>query len=631
MTAVTPELIQRAATGSLPDLGLLADNIRGVKPYPIEALKVAFKFLHIDLVPGVERNWNDFRQPIARAVHCTKILHCAFKHPDLKTAVANQLIENVDGLCRWICCLLLIHDNARQITGWENGIPLAAYAGIATLVHSVLSLDDRVYEVYISSTEWIDIILHLWFRIDDNTGEPLLDINSRSIVHALCAVVMKEVGVEIFLHRIIEKRLVPRLAWTILRRARLASEDPSAADAIEYLRTLSATSSFLVASSSEDLHRAFGEANYLREFCSAINTLSITVQKSHATMLPRLAICVHRLSLMATKARTHVVENRCGLLEGGIVPLLVRVIPWADKSTEPHPDYADIVTRALTLHGLTHPRVIRRFLGMYPDREVPDLEGCSLATSERWECRWRQAFLFCKAYQRFDGVGVVTMCDNQACMHRAQERVSRQCAGCSSVVYCSAACQEEDWRAFHHHECSQARRDHAVRRSLHTWYSHSVRQFHTQWVADSVENIESEVFQRGGDAPLMHHDNPSETMVHLDFSKGEIATHFINMTRSVPTDILWSSRSNTAYPQGFLKPRHASLFQRYWSGLAGPKSRLAELVLCFGQHSYLDLIVLLEPVGGVYRGVYSIARHGYDSQVDLLPRNTVKLVPPSES
>ncbi|KAF5332200.1 hypothetical protein D9611_008034 [Ephemerocybe angulata] len=576
VTAVTPEVIQRASTGSVPDLHFLADNldINGEhgEQFPIELLKVAFKFLHPELVPSVERDW--IRQPIDRAMYCMTILQCALKQPDLKAALVDQLIENVDGLCRWIRFLLLVPDNlkAPQLPDWMN-LMLEAYVNNATFIRRVLSLDDRVFDVYISSPECIDIILRLWFRVDDNTGEPLLDITSCSILDALRAVVNKKVGAEIFLNRIMEKRLVPRLAWTILRRARLASEDPSAAegpdDAIEYLRTLAATSSFLMGSSSEDLHRAFGEANFLREFCSAINTLSITVQKSHATMLARLGICIHALFFMATQARTHVIKHRGGLVEGGIVPLLVRVIPWSHKSTELPPDYADIVTSSLTLSDLTHPRVIRRFLGMYPDGKVPGLEGCSLATSERWEYHWKQAFSFCEAYQKFDGGGVVMICDNQACVHRAQERVSRQCAGCSSVVYCSAACQEEDWRVFHHHECSQARRDHAVQRSLHTWYSHSVRQFHTWYVANmcTTEAFESEESQHGEGVPSMPRDNPSGTMVQFDFSMGEMVARTIDITRSAPLELLWSSRKDTTYPQEFLKPRHASLFQRYRSGL----------------------------------------------------------------
>ncbi|KAF5332137.1 hypothetical protein D9611_008029 [Ephemerocybe angulata] len=422
-TTVTPELIERASTGSLLDIHLLIVSITGEQQRPIdpEVLKVAWKFLCPNLVPtSIDRNWSDFQHPIDRAITCLVILDHACKQAKsdshLKATLVDQLIENMDGLCRWIYFILLIPDNAGQLLGW-NGM-LAAYEGVAALINSVLSLDDGIYEVYISSPAWIDIILQLWFRKDDNTGEPLLDITTVSILHTLHAVVSKEAGLESFLNRIIEKRLVPRLAWTILRRARLASEDPDAADrptnAIEYLRILAAIFSFLMSSSSEDLHRGFGNANYLREFCAAVNTLSITVQKGHAAMLTRLGVCVQVLFLMAMKARTHIVENRGGLLEGGIVPLLARLVPWVRKSTELSPNFADGYTTAITLNGLNHPRVIRRFLRMYPDGEVPGPEGCRLATSELWEFRWKQALLFCEVYQKFDEGGVVTMCDNQA-------------------------------------------------------------------------------------------------------------------------------------------------------------------------------------------------------------------------
>ncbi|KAF6759560.1 hypothetical protein DFP72DRAFT_1043188 [Ephemerocybe angulata] len=484
-TTVTPELIERASTGSLLDIHLLIVSITGEQQRPIdpEVLKVAWKFLCPNLAPtSIDRNWSDFQHPIDRAITC-----------------------------------LVILDHACQLLGW-NGM-LAAYEGVAALINSVLSLDDGIYEVYISSPAWIDIILQLWFRKDDNTGEPLLDITTVSILHTLHAVVSKEVGLESFLNRIIEKRLR-------------------------------------------------GPASGLRKCQLPKGILRATRRCS-----PGWASAVQVLFLMAMKARTHIVENRGGLLEGGIVPLLARLVPWVRKSTELSPNFADGYTTAITLNGLNHPRVIRRFLRMYPDGEVPGLEGCRLATSELWEFRWKQALLFCEVYQKFDEGGVV-----HDCMRReeglGQRAPSRQCAGCSSVVYCSTACQEEDWKIF-----PWTRMQAGMPRSC----CHSVRQFHTQWVAETIESFESEVSQRGEYSFSATRD-PMVTQEEHGISVGvsKASSRFI-----VPTVSVW--------------------------------------------HSYLDLIVLLEPVGGVYRGVCSIARHGYDSQVDLLPRHTLKLVPPSES
>ncbi|KAF5339784.1 hypothetical protein D9611_009031 [Ephemerocybe angulata] len=463
------------------------------------------------------------------------LLHCAFLQPEsaspltLKAALVDPLIENVEGLCGWICFLLLIPDKARQLTGRKLAGILDTYGNsAAALIHQVLSLDDRVYDAYISSPRCIDIILRLWFRIDDNTGEPLLDITSHSILHALHAVFSKEDGLEIFLNRIIEKRLVPRLAWTILRRARLASEDPSATDspahAIEYLRILSGIFSRLMVSSSEDLHRGFGDVNYLREFCSAINTLSITVQKGHATMLPRLGLCVHVLFCMAAGARTHIVGNWESLFEGGIIPLLTHLMPWAPKSTELASNFADLSTMSL-LSGLSHPRVISRFLGMYPD---------------------------------------VALRSYTARLH-ARTRIGKL-----SI---------------------------AVNANKHGTI--------TLLVADAITGFECEP----GEGAVLMLGGKLDTTGQLDCSQGEMASP-IGIIRSVPLEVLWSSRAVIASPPEFLKPRHASVFQRYRSGLAGPNSKVVAVVFCFGKHSFLELTVLLEPVGGVYQGVYSIARHG---------------------
>ncbi|KAF6749121.1 hypothetical protein DFP72DRAFT_914705 [Ephemerocybe angulata] len=111
--AVTPELLQLASAGSIPDIILLAAVIRGGK-CSLEVLNVAFKFLRPGLVPTVDRSRSDFRQPIDRAINCLAILDNACQQAAsdslIKAGLIDHLIENVDGICCWINFCLLIPD-----------------------------------------------------------------------------------------------------------------------------------------------------------------------------------------------------------------------------------------------------------------------------------------------------------------------------------------------------------------------------------------------------------------------------------------------------------------------------------------------------------------------------------------
>ncbi|KAJ3530971.1 hypothetical protein NMY22_g8349 [Coprinellus aureogranulatus] len=65
----------------------------------------------------------------------------------------------------------------------------------------------------------------------------------------------------------------------------------------------------------------------------------------------------------------------------------------------------------------------------------------------------------------------IEICDYQSCLGK-KELPAKQCAGCSSVVYCSSACQIKDWEERHRNECDDARREHHTRCASGTWYSH---------------------------------------------------------------------------------------------------------------------------------------------------------------
>ncbi|KAF5332140.1 hypothetical protein D9611_008027 [Ephemerocybe angulata] len=614
--AVTPEL---ASAGSIPDIILLAARIRGGK-CSLEVLNVAFKFLRPELVPTVDRSRSDFRQPIDRAINCLAILDNACQQAAsdslIKAGLVDHLIENVDGICCWINFCLLIPE---FVPTWKNDV-LGAYNRNSAMMDVFLNMDDRVYDAYISSTGCIDLVLRVWFREDENR-ELLLDLETRSILQLLYTIVKKKRGLEILVKRIVEKRIAGRLALSVVRRARRVSEASSLATkpipAISCIQILIATACSLVECENEVICKAFGSAHATRELCASLNTLTTTVQKGHAELLHTLVPSFHHLFATTMKARIYVVDNWVDIVEGGVIPLLAHLLPSVRSDDDVVLGFSMASISTLTTGVICHPRVIKRHLAWYPSGDVPDLIQGPSAITAYWKERWMQTTPFIISYLKRDGT-VVTICDNHACSRRmskdepAQNNPSRQCASCSSVVYCSTECQEDDWKMFHSRECRQAGNNHTARRPLHTWYSHSDRQFHLTFAAYIVTSLSAQ-----GHLPDSS-GNPGNLLINLDGSKGKMIIGSIDI-RSVQSEALWSKRENTAYSQEYLKARYASLINQFNQPQGGKDTRLVSFAVRFGAHEIIDMMVLLERVGEAYQAVYSVMRHGYDSEYDSLP------------
>ncbi|TEB15348.1 hypothetical protein FA13DRAFT_839244 [Coprinellus micaceus] len=76
---------------------------------------------------------------------------------------------------------------------------------------------------------------------------------------------------------------------------------------------------------------------------------------------------------------------------------------------------------------------------------------------------------FLKAFERAEAARSLLanrppmhVCDNRLCGGVIGNPSARfkVCSGCSSTIYCSTSCQEQDWYDQHQRECKHARADH---------------------------------------------------------------------------------------------------------------------------------------------------------------------------
>ncbi|KAJ3505656.1 hypothetical protein NMY22_g17505 [Coprinellus aureogranulatus] len=89
----------------------------------------------------------------------------------------------------------------------------------------------------------------------------------------------------------------------------------------------------------------------------------------------------------------------------------------------------------------------------------------------------------------------VRLCDNLKHYDRMTEpcesksQAENACSRCHSVVYCSAECQLEDWRAFHRLECAHMSKDYEDRKSRNQIYSYHDRTFQASFMRYQYETL----------------------------------------------------------------------------------------------------------------------------------------------
>ncbi|TEB24321.1 hypothetical protein FA13DRAFT_1325471 [Coprinellus micaceus] len=84
----------------------------------------------------------------------------------------------------------------------------------------------------------------------------------------------------------------------------------------------------------------------------------------------------------------------------------------------------------------------------------------------------------------------------------AKPQEEHACSRCRSVVYCSAECQREDWRAFHRTECAEMAKEYNDRKSRDQVYTYHDRAFQTSFLRYHYESLG--VNRDRGGTPYIH-------------------------------------------------------------------------------------------------------------------------------
>ncbi|KAH6901589.1 hypothetical protein BKA70DRAFT_1568414 [Coprinopsis sp. MPI-PUGE-AT-0042] len=280
----------------------------------------------------------------------------------------------------------------------------------------------------------------------------------------------------------------------------------------------------------------------------------------------------------------HVVERvaqpHClpGLIDTGIVSLIVSTIKKASHlsskgQTDP---WAHTALRALR-HACFFPRSL---WALKPELSQLQFQLSSSSFGTRssaaaWDAlvsAW--AFnmkLLMDVYQGPPECPVI--CDNLE--HPLQSETicteSKTCSACHMVVYCSPACQKNDWETRHRRECRELRQVNLKRSLQGVHYTFKIREFQTHVAAETFRSRFPDIEKQHQRQLRSHHPHEIMTVMDCTSDEGQATVHLSPVREHF-------SRTRRAGDSPALEERTREIYERLMAKKA-PQTRLVESVI----------------------------------------------------
>ncbi|KAF5309715.1 hypothetical protein D9611_014444 [Ephemerocybe angulata] len=613
---LTPKLLAAADNGCECSLRRVTDIVqKGSDPCTRKVIKLAFKFLDPEPLTRftAENPWYSLSNRLAsnRAMHCLSLLHSIasefYSDPFLVSDELDSYVQSIDGICQWITHALQRADvNVERSGQAEEGAGLTHWAGILAMTHGV---HPRIARALWSSTAFCKLLIQMWaFKTSTGRFKIFFFLNAGCLILKLMRECLNdEEGRELLLR---ELTRLPHFANTFttvtIRRCRQVQEDHLKGETprSEALHYVSSAMDVILFSASHNqlVERAFAKRQYLKHLVSSMVSLADGASRTDGTFV-FLEESSRRLVSLAIDIPSNRVDYNFGeLVDGGFVEYIGRLLDLFPENMDYDPELVDRVERVIQILGsqMIHPHVTSRLQevatkveGLARRCRDPVLKDACDALYEKFQNMNRIHNSFVK--------GHVYLCDNQKCGRQLRPNssestvpASKKCSGCSTVIYCSVQCQEDDWAEMHQSECSRLRVEYFCRKARRHRYPPSVRAYHVAYF-EYLFNLELEEFERR----LADDPDPQEGIPWYDLGPflgpgvpsptSTIDQSTRKKERGSPnpipiTERLESTRDLCLRPGAELRIVHASLFLGY-----------------FG----VFLMVQLEKVGERYEAIHS--------------------------
>ncbi|TEB24337.1 hypothetical protein FA13DRAFT_1325653 [Coprinellus micaceus] len=516
----------------------------------------------------------------------------------------------------------------------------AMYIAMSKLLFDIVDLHPNISKAYVRSDDFHKHMLYLWTTSDNVTKNAFFidwDHPENDGVTQLTLRVVEDLGGRRGLLRqsnnftqkaktygppcppeIRFPEGLRRMATGLVHRAikmREAIEDPAKfmRGMVTYIGRLMQIVERLCEADDDELYAHLLEANYLTELALALHSSIIALGTSPSQEYLDIVLdgCA-ALTRIVGRQETAVSRNWRYIVEGKIIPSLAHVA----VCIPPVPSF-DTQRRILnsTFNFLStatlYPRVLDSLLatpGLIDTHEVSqDLRRSS--TAAIWDPFWDTLQFRLKVYWQLKKQPSLGLCDNPQCSQNVRE-MTRACAGCSAVVYCSGKCQYLDWIRLHRKECRFMRDHHRKERSTKTWYSHRTRAFHTKLLEASSPTVPS----------LTQSYQPAKAPVPvLDFchkppdggpKSSSTNSPVVTYDMKDGTTDHWMRRPGTDFTQKYLTPRLRALGRQVAPGVQEGEYKTVEGRFPLADGVVVNTLVVLMKEKEGYEATYSIPRHG---------------------
>ncbi|KAJ3547842.1 hypothetical protein NMY22_g1491 [Coprinellus aureogranulatus] len=371
-----------------------------------------------------------------------------------------------------------------------------------------------------------------------------------------------------------------------------------------YIYTVSSLLSALekIVPHNHDLFVALTRFRYLRRISSFLRTaLLVGLEKGVQPPVILDALCGPMLSLaqLSQDPRCRTSRNCADLISGGYLHVVSKAVSLLPAEAQ----MLKLQSWISTVSGLnkysTYPAVLDKFSRTHPSGlqslGAENYQAAVALENTRQTFEGREGLMH--AFLLYGRLRVKPYnCDNFECRRVINvasttmgEGPSKECALCSSVVYCSKTCQEEDWDRMHRRECPYARDEYEGRQLAKGWYSHSSRAFHCLMVEHDYDPNRS---KPGAIAVL---DYATTAKVRMD---------------SKSLDGWWAGKQfDSCQPPEYLRPRYEALVKKYRSSKG--RLHIVEAVMpSLGREGEIYLTLLLKKEGEDFVTLFSVSRYG---------------------
>ncbi|KAJ3521313.1 hypothetical protein NMY22_g12366 [Coprinellus aureogranulatus] len=407
--------------------------------------------------------------------------------PEVRQPLMMRLLDMRDSVFGWsrICLQHELPFIPQVVTGKARPTRLDLYLSQARILLQLLASGEDFSLEMLTSSSFADLFLELWTAEEnpDSTGTDshrIVDSVSDAcpIVDLLTKIAFDDHGRDNLISQCNRTAQSDEFCIALIDRITSGWER----EPISFFGWIGSMnqlirSALALRTSSSRLHKILARNGYLAQFASELKAYVRTMDET-PDLRRLLALAISPLLGLAQLALQGEAHSRMctswGELQSGeyLSALLLASSGIGDEENRDAKYLLAVITK--TRENMAYPREFGK--GTIPRLEIEKFAHLP-ELMRSWNLLIDAHNTAATALKRLQARPLVYFCDNLPCALSGKDitEAPKECAGCSSVVYCSEKCQREDWEKSHRHECGHARELHAEKQRSDTWYNHEIR------------------------------------------------------------------------------------------------------------------------------------------------------------